>query len=355
MITLKMSTGKTRRINRAPNKEYVMEGFLEPGLVSYEAEGDGISRLDKEAIDKMLASFVGCPLVIEHTDEPKEAVLNGKTNEAGRPLKVGEVTKAWWNAETGKYDCSFTTEDEEALKKINEEGWSGSCAYNVREPLGEGGELHAMRYDNTILDGEFEHLALVPNPRYEDCTIRMNGKSAKIKENAIDEKAMFDKERAEHPSFTDEQINQIVEDHMKTKENDSFNTRDFLVKELDPGRSYSEQEIKAILTRGLSSRRDPNSVFQDIVSAGYLTKTTSGLRLQQSKQNTVTLKNAEKKDRPISVVKKGDGYTFVGPVLEDMMDGASPKKFESYSGAVHFAKERGYTLMNEKKIILKSK
>jgi hypothetical protein len=185
MITLKpITVGKTRRINRAPeSKEFVMEGFLEPGLVSYEDVGDGISRLDKPAIDKMLNSFVGCPLIINHVDDSKHDILNGKKDHEGNDIKVGEVTRAWWNAQTGKYDCAFVTENEKALKLIMDEGWSGSCAYNVKEPLGPAGELHAMRYDNTILDGVFEHLALVSNPRYEDCAIRMNGKAAKIREN----------------------------------------------------------------------------------------------------------------------------------------------------------------------------
>lgn len=266
MITLRQATRSTaRRINRAPQgKEYVMEGFLEAGLVSYEDSGAGVARLNKEAIDKMIPSFVGCPVTIQHTDLGRDDVLNGATDQEGNPVKVGEVTRAWWNADTGRFDCSFKIEDEKA-EELVKNGWSGSCAYNVTES-GNGGELHAMKYDEEILNGKFEHLALVDNPRYEDCKIRMNGKSARIKEyrivgapvrtpdgwepnpdyslqkkgwtgnkmiqgiperditrnskeNSVNRQAMFDKEKADHPEFTDEQIWKIVEDHEAIGEN----------------------------------------------------------------------------------------------------------------------------------------
>lgn len=179
MITLIQATGLKRRINRAPSgKEYIMEGFLEPGLVSYDDVGAGVARLNKEAIDKMLPSFIGCPLTIEHTNAGRAEVLNGLKDESGSPVKVGEVTRAWWNAETGRFDCAFTVDNEKAEEMIKN-GCSGSCAYNVNE-TGPGGELHAMKYDEEILNGHFEHLALVNNPRYEDCKIRINSKPAHI-------------------------------------------------------------------------------------------------------------------------------------------------------------------------------
>ena len=188
MITLTQTSGSKRRINRAPSgKEYIMEGFLEPGLVSYDDVGAGVARLNKEAIDKMLPSFIGCPVTIDHVNESKDDVLNGKAvDEHGQSKKKGEVTKAWWNAETGRYDCSFTVEDSEADDLVKNGEYSGSCAYNVTS-TGPGGELHAMSYDEEITDGAFEHLALVTNPRYEDCKIRVNSKPAKIKGNDMKE------------------------------------------------------------------------------------------------------------------------------------------------------------------------
>jgi predicted Zn-ribbon and HTH transcriptional regulator len=173
MITLRIEHGIKRAINKVAAKEYTMENFLSPGLVSYQDSDAGICRLDKEVIDAMLPSFVGCPVTIDHVEDSKAEILNG-TDPAVKGKKKGTVTRAWWNAETGQYDCSFTVEDPEAEKAV-QNGYSGSCAYNVSE-TGPAGELHAMAYNETILGGEFEHLALVTNPRYEDCRIKLNGK-----------------------------------------------------------------------------------------------------------------------------------------------------------------------------------
>ena len=54
-----------------------------------------------------------------------------------------------------------------------------SCTYIMTESTGEDGEWHNMSYDDELLNGVFEHLAIVPNPRYEEATILLNSKEDK--------------------------------------------------------------------------------------------------------------------------------------------------------------------------------
>lgn len=171
---------KSRKTNSKTNeapKEYTCQ-FWEPGLVSYEDAGAGKALLRKEAMDAMLNSFIGKPVTIDHVEGSPDEIMN-----AGRA--VGTVTNAYWNPDTGWYECKFTVENEDARKKV-ESGWSVSCAFDVSEQTGPGGEYHAIPFDEEITSGTFTHLALVENPRYEDSKIfknhkmRLNAKGVKM-------------------------------------------------------------------------------------------------------------------------------------------------------------------------------
>lgn len=172
---------KKKRANDGP-KEYTCQ-FWEPGLVSYEDSGAGKALLRKESMDKILPSFVGKPVTIDHVEGSPDEIMN-----AGRA--VGKVTNAYWNPDTGWYECKFTVENEDARKKV-ESGWSVSCAFDVSEQTGPGGEHHAIPYDEEITSGTFTHLALVENPRYEDSKIfrnhkmRLNSKGVKMNGNFV--------------------------------------------------------------------------------------------------------------------------------------------------------------------------
>lgn len=57
-----------------------------------------------------------------------------------------------------------------------------SCSYDFTKYNDEGGEENGIPYDIEFLDGEFAHLAIVDNPRYERANIVFNSKTAKGKE-----------------------------------------------------------------------------------------------------------------------------------------------------------------------------
>lgn len=165
-----MSKYKSVRIIRKQNaksevKEFTCQ-FWEPGLVSYEDSGLGTGLLRKEAMDRIAPDFVGKPVIIEHQDgEPDELFRNGAA--------VGKITAVRWNADTGWYECDFTAENEKAADLIERQGWSVSCAFDSTDNQ-SGGVYHAIDYQFEITNGRAIHLALVPNPRYEDSKIFVN-------------------------------------------------------------------------------------------------------------------------------------------------------------------------------------
>lgn len=138
--------------------------FIEPGAVSY--GNAGMLKVTKEALDKFVQSFVGDPVIIKHQILTKDNVDE---------KRVGVVNSVWFDANDAWFYCDGVIWDKDAIRKI-ENGWSVSCTYDMTESTGESGEWHNIHFDDELLNGVFQHLAIVPNPRYEDATIIFNSK-----------------------------------------------------------------------------------------------------------------------------------------------------------------------------------
>ncbi|MBQ8677321.1 MAG: DUF2213 domain-containing protein [Alphaproteobacteria bacterium] len=138
--------------------------FIEPGAVSYGKAG--VLKVTKEVLDRFIQSFVGCPIVIKHQNI---------TDDNADDKRVGVVNGVWYDGKDGWFYCDGIIWNSEAIKKI-ENGWTVSCTYEMTDSTGESGEWHNIHYDDELLDGVFLHLAIVPNPRYEDATIKFNSK-----------------------------------------------------------------------------------------------------------------------------------------------------------------------------------
>ena len=138
--------------------------FIEPGAVSYGKAG--VLKVTKEALDKFVQSFVACPIIIKHKKLTKDNVDDER---------VGVVNSVWFDASDAWFYCDGVIYDNDAIRKI-ENGWSVSCTYDMTESTGESGEWHNIHFDDELLNGVFQHLAIVPNPRYEDATIIFNSK-----------------------------------------------------------------------------------------------------------------------------------------------------------------------------------
>ena len=136
--------------------------FIEAGLAHYEQFGDVL--ITKETLDKFIFSMVGCPVIIKHKDI---------TEENADKERVGVVSKVWYNELDGWYWCEGIIWDKQAIDLVKNQGWSVSCTYDFESDFKKG-TYHGKDYDMEFTGGEFLHLALVPNPRYERATIVMN-------------------------------------------------------------------------------------------------------------------------------------------------------------------------------------
>lgn len=188
--------------------------FLQAGLVKYDF---GVCLLQKETIDKFINTFVGVPVIIDHKDN----ITNSD--------KVGVIDKIWFSPEDGWFWCSGVITDDTAVKLI-EQGYNVSCQYSITDYANNTEEkLHnGNPYDKEILNGVFEHLAIVENPRYEGAYIAVN---AYIASNAVarnefkeedhlrDEEGKFSESNGVNPNYKEE-LKQVID-----KAKDSPNER----------------------------------------------------------------------------------------------------------------------------------
>jgi hypothetical protein len=133
------------------------------GLCGYE---DETILVDVAAINKLALTFNGKPVYIQHQDVD----LDTMKQEA-----VGYIVDTFYDMDGWLWSKMMITDDEGHAviangTKDHPYPWAVSNAYIPNE-WGNGGTKNNLPYDREVLNGDFTHLALVPNPRYEDAKI----------------------------------------------------------------------------------------------------------------------------------------------------------------------------------------
>lgn len=136
-----------------------------PGLAQYN-ESDGSSFkvfLNDDTIRKMGKTFEGCPVFVDHVSRV-DSNLDNLRGEAD-----GYVVESFYNSHDGKHWVKFMITSKRGLEAI-QKGYRLSNAYEAKL-FGNGGVWNGIDYDKEVLDGEFEHLALVEDPRYDESIV----------------------------------------------------------------------------------------------------------------------------------------------------------------------------------------
>lgn len=105
-------------------------------------------------------SFSGCPLYVGHVDH----VDFTKVREAD-----GVVVRSFLNEADGKHWAEFMVFSEAGHRAIAQ-GMRLSNAYKPKS-FAQGGVWNGLKYDREVVRAEFEHLALVEDPRYNESVI----------------------------------------------------------------------------------------------------------------------------------------------------------------------------------------
>jgi hypothetical protein len=135
-----------------------------PGVAEYR-EGDSSYRvfLNEDTLRLMDPTFAARPVYVYHVDEVEQDV-NKLRNEAD-----GWVIESFFNPADGKHWVKFLAITDRANEAISQ-GWRLSNCYMPRT-FGPKGIWNGVSYQKQIMTGEYEHLAIVPDPRYEESVI----------------------------------------------------------------------------------------------------------------------------------------------------------------------------------------
>lgn len=148
-----------KNVSRTPEVYYCKH--IEKGVVNYEVSDKTVTVLiDEEALNKMDATFQGRGVFVHHQD----VALDELQEKAD-----GYVVESFYNKLDGWHWAKFLIISDEGHQAINQ-GWSVSNCYVATE-FGESGVYHNINFDQKVLSGVYEHLAIVPNPRYEGAKI----------------------------------------------------------------------------------------------------------------------------------------------------------------------------------------
>ena len=134
-------------------------------------EGDPFNVFVGEDTIKMMdPSFEGKPVYaynhVKNADKHDDIREEG---DLGQPAADGVVVKSFFNKADGKHWVEFMIFSDEGLNCIRD-GYRLSNAYRVLSQR-PGGQWHGVDYAKEVASGEYDHLALVQKPRYEESVI----------------------------------------------------------------------------------------------------------------------------------------------------------------------------------------
>ncbi len=188
--------------------------FIEAGVAHYQDFGDVL--ITKETLNKFIDTMVGCPVIIQH----KEI-----TEENADKERVGVVSNVYYNENDGWFYCDGVIWDKQAIDLVKNQGWSVSCTYDFVSDNQE--KTHnGKKIDMEFINGNFVHLALVPNPRYERANIVINSKdkwiTIKKGDEAIhlpvDEQNKIDTKKIEDWKKAEREIKESLKENLKKVE-----------------------------------------------------------------------------------------------------------------------------------------
>lgn len=136
-----------------------------PGVAEYQEPGKDSYRvfLNEDTLRSMDPTFAGCPIFVDHVDGVDESI------DEVRKEAEGWVLESFYNKADAKHWVKFVTVTERAARAIKN-GMRLSNAY-IPKSFSSGGNWNGVSFSREITGGEYEHLAIVKNPRYEESII----------------------------------------------------------------------------------------------------------------------------------------------------------------------------------------
>lgn len=156
-------TRLTRLLNSRGKVYYGLHFY--PGVAEYAPPGENPYRvfLNEATLRRMDPTFAGRPVYVMHVDGVPDDV------DEVRSEADGWVIESFFNKADGKHWVKFLVCSERGETAITR-GFRLSNCYAPTE-FGADGVWNGVSYQKEVTGGEYEHLALVPDPRYDESVV----------------------------------------------------------------------------------------------------------------------------------------------------------------------------------------
>lgn len=151
---------RLKNASQLPKRYYGLH--MNQGVAEYNDPGfKGRVLVQDEAIKDMNQTGEGRPLYVNHVDAVDLANLQEESD--------GVVVRSFFNPPDGSHWIEFLVYSDEGHEAIAKK-YTLSNAYMIKSTA-PGGQYQGVQFDKEVVKGEFDHFALVPNPRYEQSKI----------------------------------------------------------------------------------------------------------------------------------------------------------------------------------------
>lgn len=156
-----LTSDMVKNAKQLPKVFYGLHAY--PGPAEYEEPGTPAYRimLNEQTLRDMDLTFKGCPVYVRHREEVN---LDRLQEEAD-----GYVIRSFYNEADGKHWAEFLVVSDRGFEAVGK-GWRLSNAY-IPESFGAAGVWNGVTYDREVTKARFEHLAIVPDPRYQESVV----------------------------------------------------------------------------------------------------------------------------------------------------------------------------------------
>lgn len=196
---------------------------MEPGLCGYDKEK---ILVDADAMKNMNPTFAGKPVYVGH-----QKVDVSKIQEQAD----GYVIESFYNELDGWSWAKFIVVSDKGKDAIAR-GWAVSNAY-IPSEFASGGQSHAIDFERKIVNANYTHLAIVPDPRYEGAKVFT---PEQYKAYCLDKKAHLDEMKNSKGE------KKMFKRFFKTEQKEVTNSNDIdenTMVELTNGKSVSIKEM----------------------------------------------------------------------------------------------------------------
>lgn len=161
-----MEVKRQRTISGKPERFFALH--MAEGLAEYKMpdvnDGNPFRVLIKQdVINEMDATFSGCPVYVLHEDDVDLENLDMSEVD-------GLVVRSFFNKSDGNNWAEILAITDQCKEAIVQKKWKVSNCHITDEQVG-GGTWQGIKYEYEVKKGHYEHLAVVPNPRYNQSMV----------------------------------------------------------------------------------------------------------------------------------------------------------------------------------------